>query len=168
MLLTRIRVGRSLLKTHSHSIGLSDTNTCTCNDTTPESPIHYITQCPRYMGARQTLYDQVEQNFIPNFRKLSLKKQLDILIFGYEPFNPEMRSINNKIMTLTQQYIFKTKRFEQVIWGSSIQSNCLFTCLVNCHTVFPLHDCNNWCTSVVLVDHGPWIMVVVLPRELDH
>ena len=115
MLLTRIRVGRSLLKTHSHSIGLSDTNTCTCNDTTPESPIHYITQCPRYMGARQTLYDQVEQNFIPNFRKLSLKKQLDILIFGYEPFNPEMRSINNKIMILTQKYIFKTKRFEQVI-----------------------------------------------------
>ena len=43
-----------------------------------------------------------------------MKKQFDILVFGYEPFNPELRSINSKIMILTQNYIVKTKRFDPV------------------------------------------------------
>ena len=110
MLLTRIRVGRSFLNSHSHSIGLSDTNTCKCNDTVAETPQHYFTQCPEYTEHRSTLHDQVEQ-FIPQFRRLPLKRQFDILVHGYDPSNHELKNINNKIMISSQQFIFKTKRF---------------------------------------------------------
>jgi len=111
MLLTRIRVGRSLLHSHSHTIGLSSTNTCShCNDTVVESPMHYLIMCPEYAVHRRTLHDQVEQ-FIPNFRKLPFKRQFDILIYGYDPSNMELKKINSKIMISTQHFILKTKRF---------------------------------------------------------
>ena len=110
MLLTRIRVGRSLLNSHSYSIGMSETNTCKCNDTVAETPQHYFTQCPLYTEHRSTLHDQVEQ-FIPQFRRLPLKRQFDILIHGYDPSNHELKNINIKIMISTQNFIFNTKRF---------------------------------------------------------
>ena len=112
MLLSRIRLGRSYLKSHSHSIGLSDTNTCSCNNTVLESPLHYITQCPNFADIRLTLYNEMEQQFIPNFKKLSFKRQYEILIYGYEPSNLEMIGINSKITKLTQTYILKSKRFD--------------------------------------------------------
>ena len=110
MLLTRIRVGRSYLNSHSYTIGLSDTNTCSCNDTSIESPLHYITQCPNYAVQRRTLLDQVE-HFIPKIKQLSLKRQFDIFVLGYETSNPELININTKIMISTQHYIMSTKRF---------------------------------------------------------
>ena len=112
MLLSRIRLGRSYLKSHSHSIGLADTNTCSCNNTVIESPLHYITQCPNFAAICLTLYDEMEQQFIPNFKKLSFKRQYEILIYGYEPSNLEMIGINSKITKLTQTYILKSKRFD--------------------------------------------------------
>ena len=112
MLLSRIRLGRSYLNSHSYSIGLSDTNTCSCNNKVLESPIHYITQCQKISEIRLTLYNEMEQQFIPNFKKLSLKRQYDILIYGYEPDNLEMIGINSKITKLTQTFILKSKRFD--------------------------------------------------------
>ena len=81
-----------------------------CNNT-PESPIHFVTSCPHFAEMRQTLYGQIEQEFIPNSRKTSLKRQFEILVEGYEPDNFEMRKINAKIQKLTQTFIYKTKRF---------------------------------------------------------
>ena len=107
MLLSRIRLGRSYLNSHSYSIGLSDTNTCSCNNKVLESPIHYITQCPKFSEIRLTLYNEMEQQFIPNFKKLSLMRQYDILIYGYEPDNLEMIGINSKITKLTQTFLLK-------------------------------------------------------------
>ena len=112
MLISRIRLGRSYLKSHSYSIGLSDINTCSCNNTVQESPLHYITQCPNFSEFCQTLYDEMEQQFIPNFKKLSLKRQYGILIYGYEPSNLEMIGIHSKITKLTHTYILKSKRFD--------------------------------------------------------
>ena len=112
MLLSRIRLGRSYLNSHSHSIGLSDTNTCSCNNTVLESPLHYITQCPNFADIRLTLYNEMEQQFIPNFKILSFKRQYEILIYGYEPSNLELIGINSKITKLTQTYILKSKRFD--------------------------------------------------------
>ena len=39
-----------------------------------------------------------------------------------------------------------------------------------CHMSMSLscHDRYNWCTSVMLVDHSPWAMVVVPPWGKDH
>ena len=54
----------------------------------------------------------MEQHFIPNFKKLSLKRQYEILIYGYEPSNLEMIGINSKITKLTQTFILKSKRFD--------------------------------------------------------
>ena len=63
---------------------------------------------------RKVLYDQIEQNFIPNFKKLSSKRQYEILVYGYDPDNPELKQINGKIMLFTQTYIQKTKRFNKI------------------------------------------------------
>ena len=110
-LLTSIRLGRSELNAHKFKVGLCDTMECPYCNNTPESPIHFVTSCPHFAEMRQTLYGQIEQEFIPNFRKTSLKRQFEILVEGYEPDNFEMRKINGKIQKLTQTFIYKTKRF---------------------------------------------------------
>ena len=110
MLLTRLRVGRSYLNSHLYTIGQSETNTCTCNNTAIETPLHFITQCPDYAEHRRTLLDQVG-HFIPNIKNLPLKRQFDILVHGYEPSNPEIKTINTKIIISTQNFMIKTKRF---------------------------------------------------------
>ena len=63
-LLTRIRVGRSLLKEHSFSIGLSDTMSCPKCDHIRESPIHFITTCPFFTEQREIMFTKMLQ-FIP-------------------------------------------------------------------------------------------------------
>ena len=115
VLMTLIRVSRSYLKSHSFSIGMSDTNICSCNSKVVESPLHYITQCPNFTEMRNTLFDQVEQNYIPQFKKLSLRRQFEILVYGYQPYDPELTITNTKLSILTQNFIFKTKRFAKQI-----------------------------------------------------
>ena len=66
-LLAHIILGRSYLKSHSCSIGMSDTNLCACNSKVEKSPLHYITQCPNFTEMGQTLFNQVEQNYISQF-----------------------------------------------------------------------------------------------------
>ena len=112
-ILCQIRVGRSYLKSHAFSIGHADTNTCSCDNTTPETPLHFFINCPRFTEARRTLFDQVEQSFIPKFKNLPQKRQLEILTEGFEPENHELKRINIKIIKQTQFYILKTKRFSK-------------------------------------------------------
>ena len=115
ILLTRIRIGNSYLAAHSFTTGHSTTNICqNCTNRKPETSIHYITSCPHFIDMRNVLYDQIEQNFIPNFKKLSSKRQYEILVYGYDPDNPELKRINGKIMLFTQTYIQKTKRFNKI------------------------------------------------------
>ena len=42
-----------------------------------------------------------------------MKHQFEILVFGYEPQNPEMKRINGSILMNTENYIPRTKRFNQ-------------------------------------------------------
>ena len=109
-LLTQIRVGRSYLKSHSFSLGFTNSPACECNNLKCETPTHYLTQCTRFAEHRRTLFDQIEQ-FIPTIRRLPLKRQFEILVFGLEINNPEMNYTNLKIQIFTQNYILKTKRF---------------------------------------------------------
>ena len=51
------------------------------------------------------------EEFIPKFYQLPKKRQYDILVFGYDPDNKELDKINTKIMYLTQNFIYDTKRF---------------------------------------------------------
>ena len=49
--------------------------------------------------------------FIPKFDQLSKKRQFEILIFRYDPDNKELDRTHTKIMYLTQNFIYDTKRF---------------------------------------------------------
>ena len=77
--------------------------------------MHFMIICPHFSEVRKKLFDQIEQGFIPNFKRLTKQRQYDILIYGYEPNNAEMKKINGKIMILTQSYILKSKRFKPEI-----------------------------------------------------
>ena len=108
-LLTRIRVGRSFLKSHSYSINLADDPACECGHKS-ETPLHFITQCPSYSEQRRILHEKIEQ-FIPNISRVPLKRQLEIFLHGYEIDNPEMVKINRRMLCATQNFILTTKRF---------------------------------------------------------
>ena len=109
-LLTRLRVGRSQLNQHMFTVGLSDTEKCTCTNNVKETSLHFMTQCPLYTENRQILFDKIK-SFIPNFENLSKSRQHEILLLGYEIDNPTLVSINTKIMIATQHFIHKSKRF---------------------------------------------------------
>ena len=114
MLLTSLRVDHSKLNAHSFKIGLADTNICeNCDNNTQESSLHYLIACPHFTEQRRTLFDRVEQTFIPKFRQLTQKRQYEILVEGFDPENLELRKFNTKIMKFTQDFILSSKRFDE-------------------------------------------------------
>ena len=92
------------------TVGLSDTEKCTCTNNVKETSQHFMTQCPLYTENRQILFDKIK-SFIPNFENLSKSRQHEILLLGYEIDNPTLVNINTKIMIATQHFIHKSKRF---------------------------------------------------------
>ena len=54
--------------------------------------------------------------------KKKLKKKFEILVYGYEPPNPEMKRINGKILIYTQNLERKSEAWyeAQSGWGSGI------------------------------------------------
>ena len=115
MLLTRIRVNCSYLKAHSYKTGHNLTTACPFCPNKSESSQHFLVQCPNFSNFRKVLFEQIQTNFIPNFQKLSMKQQFEILVFGYDTHNHETKQINGKIMIFTQAFISKTKRFKDKI-----------------------------------------------------
>ena len=109
-LLTRIRVGRSLLNEHSFTLGFSDTMSCEKCLAPRESPLHFITQCEAFADLRLIMLNQVRQ-FIPNIHLLAKNRQYEILVHGYDPDNDELLRYNTKIILATQNFTYDTKRF---------------------------------------------------------
>ena len=109
-LLTRIRVGRSFLNEHSFLINMSESPACKNCPSPRENSLHFLCSCPTFTEQRQTLLTKMEE-FIPNIKQLPKKRQFEILVFGYDPDNIELYRINTKIMLLTQNFIYDTKRF---------------------------------------------------------
>ena len=109
-LLTQIRVDRSYLNEHGFSINLNESPACKNCICPRENSIHFICYCPKYNELRNILFTKMEE-FIPKFHQLSKKRQYEILVFGYDPDNIELDKINTKIMYLTQNFIYDTKRF---------------------------------------------------------
>ena len=109
-LLTQIRVERSNLNSHKFQVGKIDNPKCLCEDPN-ENSLHFVTCCWLFTEERRILFDQVEQ-YIPQFRSLSKKRQYEILVNGYNLDNPDLLHINTQIMKMTQHFIFKTKRFK--------------------------------------------------------
>ena len=109
-LLTRIRVGRSYLNEHGFSINLNESPACKNCICPHENSLHFICICPKFTELRNILCTKMTE-FIPKFDQLSKKRQFEILIFGYDPDNKELEKINTKIMFLTQNFVYDTKRF---------------------------------------------------------
>ena len=110
-LLTRIRLKRSELNLHRFDINLHDTPECACHAKS-ESSIHFLMDCFLYTGERQTLFSLVE-HYIPNFFRQNKTKQFEILLMGISPENPEFYTTNVKISIAVQQFILKSKRFNE-------------------------------------------------------
>ena len=78
-LLTQLRVGRSFLNYHGYSIGLTDSPACLCDR--QETVEHYLLNCFLFTEERRLLLNTVEQ-LLPNFKNFTVKKKIDILLFG--------------------------------------------------------------------------------------
>ena len=108
-ILTQIRVGRSDLKLHQFTIGLSENTECQCHFKS-ESPEHYFLQCFLYSPERRILFNLVE-HYIPNFKNLNKKHKLNILLKGIETDDPEFFHLNKTLTIAVQNFILETKRF---------------------------------------------------------
>ena len=111
-LATQKRVGRTKLNAQSYTIGLSANSSCECLHPN-ESTSHHLNVCFLYQIERQTLYDRVKQ-IIPNFNTLSDLKKTDILLNGVSVNDPDFYHTNIKIQLALQQYLLKTKCFDQL------------------------------------------------------
>ena len=108
-LLTKIRVGRSDLKQHRFSIGLSDSPECLCHHR-EESPLHYFIDCFLYLPERQTLFGIIE-HYIPKFSNFTKNRKLDIILRGIDIENEDLLRTNTSITIAVQNFILQTKRF---------------------------------------------------------
>ena len=79
VLLTQLRVGRSFVNYHGYSIGLTDSPACLCDR--QETVEHYLLNCFLFTEERRLLLNTVEQ-LLPNFKNFTVKKKIDILLFG--------------------------------------------------------------------------------------
>ena len=113
-LLTKIRVGRSDLNQHKFVIGLSESPQCACHHR-EESPLHYFIDCFLYLPERQILFDLVE-HYIPNFRKLSKKKKLEILLRGIDVENDDFVQLNTTLTYAVQNFIQHSNRFSNLYY----------------------------------------------------
>ena len=107
-LLTQIRVGRSLLNTHSFSLNLTNNDLCLCSRR--ETVSHYFNQCFLFQEERQLLYNTLIRH-IPNFIQYTEQKKLDVLLYGIN-LNSDIPDVRNVIITLAvQKFILQTRRF---------------------------------------------------------
>ena len=110
MLITRLRVGRSLLNAHSFPIGLSESPACDCGSS-QESTQHVLLSCPLYSSERQLMLDQVT-TLVPGFLQKSLKQQTDILLFGLSPDTTNFFIKNPSLTNSVQAFLIRLIRFE--------------------------------------------------------
>ena len=110
-LLTKIRVGRSDLKQHRFTIGLSDSPSCLCHHR-EESPLHYFLDCFLYLPERQTLFEGIER-YIPNFQNFTKQRKLEIILRGIHLENPDLIPLNTTLTIFVQNFINKTNRFSE-------------------------------------------------------
>ena len=56
---------------------------------------------------------QFEQ-YIPTFKSMTLKKKHDIILYGYKIDDDDFLYINTRLTISVQDYILKTKRFNNI------------------------------------------------------
>ena len=108
-LLTQLRVGRSFLNSHSFLLGMEELPYCDfCY--VEENISHYMLSCAFFIEQRDVLVKTVSE-LIPNFMNFTMKRKLDILLYGINN-KQSIRDCRNVPLTLAvQMYIFATNRF---------------------------------------------------------
>ena len=108
-LLTQLRVGRSFLNSHSFVLGMEDLPYCDiCY--VEENTCHYMLTCDFFKEQRDVLFKTVSE-LIPNFITFTMKRKLDLLLYGINR-NLNIRDCRNVPLTLAvQKYILSTNRF---------------------------------------------------------
>jgi hypothetical protein len=108
-LLTQLRVGRSFLNSHSFLLGMEELPYCDfCY--VEENISHYMLLCAFFIEQRDVLVKTVSE-LIPNFMNFTMKRKLDILLYGINN-KQNIRDCRNVPLTLAvQKYILATNRF---------------------------------------------------------
>ena len=96
-LLCRLRVGRSLLKSHSFAINMSSTDRCLCGEI--DTIQSYFLTCFLFQNERLVLLDKINQ-ILPRFHKMTKSEQCDVLLFGINTHNIFSRGIIYSIFFL--------------------------------------------------------------------
>ena len=60
------------------------------------------------------LKDPVVEHYIPKFSRMSKSAKFDLLIYGIKNDDPDYYDLNVKISIAVQNFLIKTKRFEQL------------------------------------------------------
>ena len=121
---TQLRVGRSFLAADGFKINLVESNKCQqCQAVpdkqlklVPENASHYFLSCNKFDDKRIALFSKITQ-YVPNFQRLSQKRQIEILLSGINLENEEPDPRNLGIVFAVQKYILQTERF---VFGDTI------------------------------------------------
>ena len=108
-LLTQLRLGRSFLNSHSFQLGMEELPVCDiCY--VEEHNSHFMLTCAFFTDQRDVLFKTVSE-LVPNFMNFTMKRKLDILLYGINN-NLNVRDCRNVPLTLAvQKYILSTNRF---------------------------------------------------------
>ena len=111
-LLTRLRLGLSLLREHTFKHSFQDclNHLCFCSNET-ETSTHYLLHCPTYKNEIMTLLHKIKSI---NWSILEFSDAVitNILLFGDNPLSD---SCNTLILNSTIDCIISTKRFDDSI-----------------------------------------------------
>ena len=121
---TQLRVGRSFLAADGFKINLVESNKCQqCQvlpdqqpKLVPETASHFLLSCNKFADKRISLFSKIT-GYVPNFKKLTQKRQSEILLSGINLENEEPDPRNLGIALAVQKYIIQTERF---IFGDDI------------------------------------------------
>ena len=121
---TQLRVGRSFLAADGFKINLVESNKCQqCQalpdqqpKLVPETASHFLLSCNKFADKRISLFSKIT-GYVPNFQKLTQKRQSEILLSGINLENEEPDPRNLGIALAVQKYIIQTERF---IFGDDI------------------------------------------------
>ena len=105
---TQLRVGRTLLNSHSFQLNLSETDLCHCHRI--ETVSHFLLECFIFSEERRALFISLDQIY-PKFTSAKDKDKLEILLNGINLHSEEMDCRNPRIFHAVQNFILKTKRF---------------------------------------------------------
>ena len=110
--LSRIRMGLSGLKSQLYEHGIIPNNYCINCPNTPETPIHYFIECPRFAVQRELYFRELRHTY-PNlmdnpFDDRQIQRLVNIIIYGDDEVNSNQ---NQSIQNATTSFIMSTKRF---------------------------------------------------------